>query len=224
MTRLERDAMPEPADDSPPSPLWRWLKIAGASTLVIFMIGVAAGFTAGHLEGEAGFGARFAAILAVIILILLGSLWLLVRVARRPPGEAPLTAKERLNRNILIGCGALGLLMSLLITFSEAGGLIADGDIFADGPLPRGVAILLVLVTGLLVPALSIYWHRSAVDEQEEAAYKTGALWAVYVYMTLTPAWWFAARGGFAPPVDGKIIYFLTVATLGLIWVWKKYR
>jgi hypothetical protein len=81
-----------------------------------------------------------------------------------------------------------------------------------------------VLLIGLLLPAVSIYWHRHATDEVEADAYKTGALYALNVYMIGAPVWWFLWRGGLAPAPDGIAIYFITVATVGVIWLYRKYR
>jgi hypothetical protein len=37
------------------------------------------------------------------------------------------------------------------------------------------------------------------------------------------PVWWLLWRGGLAPAPDGTIIYFGIVATMGVIWIRKKY-
>ena len=201
----------------------RWLKIVGLATAAIFLIGVGVGFLAGHREKGGAMGIVPIAILVTIALALAVSIWLLVRVLRTPTGEEPLTAKERLNRNLLVGSGALGFLLAMLMVLS---GDPADlhARILSDSPLPTGIAIVMVLVTGVVVPLLSIYWHRSAVDEQEADAYRTGTLFAFYVYVVGAPAWWFAWRGGFAPEPNGILIFFAVLATAGVIWFWKKHR
>ncbi len=205
------------------SRFWRWLRIAGIGILMFFLVGVAIGFIAAHLERGGGFGPRAIAILAADALLLAACVWQIVRELKRPTGEEPLTPKERLNRNILIGSGAIGGVTGVLVILASDQDL-TNASLFSDAPLPAGVALLMVAVMGLIVPALSIYWHRSAVDEQEADAYKTGALWALYVYMIGAPVWWFAWRGGFAPEPNGVVIYFATILTVGAIWMWKKYR
>ena len=205
------------------SPVWRWLRIVGLSLAAVFLVGVAGGFAAAHLERGEGLGLVAIAFLAADALLLAGCVWLIVRDVRRPTGEEPLTKKERLNRNLLIGSGALGGVMGVLVMLASNQDL-AKASVFSDAPLPAGVALLMVLVLGLVVPAISIYWHRSAVDEQEADAYKTGALWGMYVFMIGAPLWWFARRGGFAPEPNGIVIYFATITTMGVIWIWKKYR
>ena len=105
--------------------------------------------------------------------------------------------------------------------------LVASGGssplfMFSDQPLPPLTAALVIAVIVLILP-VSLYWQR-VVDEQEADAYKTGALWGIYVYWIGAAVWWFAWRGGFAPEPNGILIYFATIFTVGAIWLWKKYR
>ena len=205
------------------SRFWRWLRVAVLGLALFFLVGVAAGFLAAHSERGGGFGLFPVAFLGGVALLFAGCVWLIARDVRRPTGEEPLTKKERLNRNLLLGSGLLGAVMGALVMLGSNQDL-AQADVFSDAPLPAGVALMMVLVLGLVVPAISIYWHRSAVDEQELDAYKTGAMWGMYLYMIGAPIWWFAWRGGFAPAPDGVAIYVATITTMGAIWVWKKYR
>jgi hypothetical protein len=203
--------------------LWRWLRLLGLGTAMIFLIGVGTGFLMGHVGRHGGFGARPALILGAILLLLGGCIWLLVRELRRPTGEEPLTPKERLNRNILLGCGALGAAMGIGMSFAGDGSLTSGGGVFSNDPLPTWLAIVLVLIIGLVTPVLSIIWHRT-VDEQEVDAYKMGALYAFYVYAIGAPLWWMSWRGGFAPEPNGFVIYFAAIFTALIVWTWKKYR
>lgn len=206
-----------------PSRFWKFLRIVGLSLALVFLMGVAAGFLASHLERHGGIDALAVAFLGALALVTIACGWLMLREIRKPTGEEPLTPKERLNRNILIGCGLLGGIMGVVMAVSGDGGLANGTGVFSNEPLPAGVAIVLVLIVGVLVPAISIYWHR-LVDEQEADAYKTGALFAFYVYALGAPLWWLAWRGGFAPSPNGFVIYFATMLTVGSIWLWKKYR
>jgi hypothetical protein len=214
--------MDEP-DDTGRARLWRWARIVVLSLATLFLVGVLAGFVAGTVERGRDFGMRQVSMIAGLALAAMLCGWLLLRAARRPAGEAPLTRRERLNRNILIGSGALGFAMAM-VTILFGSDPDERASVFSSGPLPMGVALIMVLVIGLLVPAMSIFWHRRVVDEQEADAYKTAALYGLYVYMIGTPVWWFAWRGGFAPAPDGMLIFFVTIATVGVIWTWKKYR
>ena len=218
--------MTDMEDEIVASHFGRWLRTTGLSLAVFALIGVAVGFLIAHNEHGGEFGLYPTAFLVGVALLLAGCIWLLVRNVSKPTGEEPLTAKERLNRNIIMGSGALGGVMGMLVVLAiwASGEEVEPFAAFSNAPLPTGVAVVLVLVIGVIIPVMSFVWHRSAVDEQEEDAYKTGALYGMYVFMIGAPVWWFAWRGGFAPEPNGVIIYFATIVTLGAIWLWKKYR
>lgn len=221
-----RLAMTDTEEGIVASRFWRWLKLTGLGVAAVFLVGVGGGFLAAHMEKGGDLGLFPVAFLAAVALLLAGCIWLIRRNVSKPTGEEPLTAKERLNHNILLISGAIGGVMGVAMVLATwaSGDKIDAFAAFSDSPLPTGVALLFVLVIGLLVPALSVYWHRAAVDEQEADAYKTGALWGLYVFMIGAPVWWFAWRGGFAPEPNGILIYFATITTVGVIWMWKKYR
>ena len=198
----------------------RSARIAGLTAALLFLVAVGIGFTAGAARHD-GFSRTDVIVLGSIMLLLLGAGFLLVRQLKSQTGEDPLTPKERTNRNLLIVSGLLGGATSLALAFAVEGGL--ERGALSNAPLPPGVAILLILVIGVLVPALSLYWHR-VIDEQEADAYKTGAVYAFYVFGIGAPVWWLAWRGGFVPAPNGFVIYFATVFILGVVWLWKKYR
>lgn len=222
MMTMDRRTVLE-ADDEGAARNWRTARIAGWGIGSVALIGVGAGFVVAHLEEGGRIGTTGGLILGGIVLAALICLWQLARAAQRPSGEAPLTPKERLNRNILIASAALGGIMGAAVAIASGEGIGLFSPL-SDAPLPPLVALAMVLVTGVLVPALSFVWHRSAIDEQEVDAYKTGALYGLYVYMIGAPVWWFAWRGGFVPEPNGVIIFFVTVTTVGVVWMWKKYR
>lgn len=221
MTTLEQMVMVDP-DEQAATPLKRWLLQFGLLIGLIFLVAFVIGFMAAHFEKGHGFGLYGASILVIAALAITGCGWLMVRQLRTVTGEEPLTRKERLNRNLLIGSAMLGALVALALIFSQNGGISAAGGVFSDAPLPPAVALGLVLLLGVLVPLISYFWHQ-AVDEQEVHAYKTGALYSFYVYSIGAPIWWLAWRGGFAPEPSGIVIYFATIAVMGVVWTWKKY-
>lgn len=200
----------------------RALKIFGLATAAVFLGGVGAGVTAAALERD-GITPVVGAIIAVVALLVLVCLWLVIRILNAPTGEAPPTAKERLNRNILVACGALGFFIALLMMFTQDGPDLTNG-LLSNEPLQPAIAIALLVLMGVVLPILSFIWHRSAVDEQEIAAYKDGALWGINVFMIGAPIWWIAWRGGFLPAPDGIVLYFATITVMGAVWMWKKYR
>ncbi len=200
----------------------RVLKLSGLAFVLIFLVGVGTGLTHASLE-DGGFTLLSGAILGLVVLVALACVWFLYRLALAPTGEAPPTRKERLNRTILTLCGALGFGIAMLMLAAQDSPDLANGLISND-PLPPGIAIVLLVLIGIILPILSFIWHRSAVDEQEMAAYKDGALWGINVFMMGAPLWWIAWRGGFAPVPDMIVLYFATVFVMAGVWMWKKYR
>ena len=202
--------------------LGRITLIAAASIVAVLGVGVAAGVVAAHVERGGGApSARMIGLLAVAGLLAAGAAflaWRQIGAMAREAGAA--TARERRNRNVLIICGALGGVMGATLSLIGPSPFSA----FTNDPLPAWFALALAAVTLLLIPALSLYWHRRVVDEQEAAAYSKGALIGLYVFWIGAPAWWFLWRGGLVPAPDGVIIYFATVAVAGAIWMWGKYR
>lgn len=200
----------------------RVLKIAALAFGAVFLAGIGAGVAAGSLE-HGGITLVTGAIIGVVALLALACLGLVIRILNAPTGEAPPTARERLNRNILVACGTLGFVTALLMMFTEGGPDMANG-LLTNEPLQPAIAIALLVLMGVVLPILSFIWHRSAVDEQEIAAYKDGALWGINVFMIGAPLWWIAWRGGFLPMPDGIVLYFATITVMGAVWMWKKYR
>jgi hypothetical protein len=212
------------AEDVGGKRLWRLIRIVALSLALVFLLGMAGGFIAANLEEGDGFSLVEGLILAAILLAFAACAWLMLRDLRRPTGEEPLTRKERLNRNILVGCALLGLVVGIAMTIGGGGeSLTRGGGLLSNDPLPGGLVLALVAVLGVLLPILSIFWHRSAIDELEADAYKTGALYAVYVYMIGAPIWWLLWRGGFVPAPNGIVIYFAVILTLGAVWMHKKH-
>ena len=200
----------------------RVLKLGGLVFAFVFLVGIGTGITYASLE-DGGFTLVPSIILGVVVLLALACAWLGLRIMTAPTGEAPPTAKERLNRNLLVACGALGFVMAMLMMFTQDGPDLTNG-LLSNEPLQPGIAIVLLVLMGVLLPILSFVWHRSAVDEQEVAAYKDGALWGLNVFMLGLPVWWIAWRGDFVPAPDMIFVYFATIFVMGAVWMWKKYR
>ena len=222
MMALKDKAMADP-DEAGGSQFWRILRLLGLAFAIALLVAYAAGYSMAIVHNGRGLTLKAAAVLALVALAIAGCGWLVRRDLRQARGEYPLTARERINRNIIIGCGAMGFATALLLVF--AGGDITGGprEIFSNDPLPPLVAAVLVLCIGVLLPAVTVYWHK-IIDEQEADAYKSGAVVALYLYALGSPTWWLAWRGGFAPEPDPFIIYYAVATTVGLIWLWKKYR
>ena len=198
----------------------RMLRIVALATATLFLVAVAVGVMVASARHGHGLTGRLGAIVGALLALGIGCSWLLAREMRRPTGEEPLTPQERLNRNLLIGSGLLGGLTALV---AIVGSGLKPTDLFSDAPLPPMIALAIVLMLGIALPVIGYFWHKT-VDEQEVDAYKTGALYGFYVYGIGGPLWWFAARGGLVPPLNGVILYYATIAVVGAVWMWKKHR
>lgn len=215
---MEQKQMDE-SDHKGPSALWRLVRIAALSVVLCFLIFALVHYVSSELKDANGLDFTNGVAIAFVLLAL-GCAWLLMRQIRTPAGEAPPTSQERLNRNLLIASGAVGIVVAVALSLAQGGA--AESGLLSNEPLPPVPALLLVLVTGLIVPAISLYWQR-IIDEQEAEATKVGALFGIYIYGIGAPVWWIAWRGGFVPPPDGFIIYFVTMTVVSAVWLWKKY-
>ncbi|HEV7232645.1 MAG TPA: hypothetical protein VGN36_00270 [Sphingorhabdus sp.] len=148
----------------------------------------------------------------------------MTETAMKDEHKAPLSKRERLNRNLLIACLVLGAVMGLVMGLVESRDASGDISMFSNSPLPTGIALAFAFVWVVIVPAIAWYWHRYAVDEQERHAYREGAYYAFYAYGVGAPLWWLLWRGGLVPEPDGIVIYYITIGVCGVVWLWKKYR
>ena len=131
--------------------------------------------------------------------------------------------REKVYNRFLVGSflfgGATGLALALTGSFDAP-----ETSLMSNAAMSPVLAIILSIAIGVILPAITLYWHRHAVDEQEEAAYRFGALIAIYAFWFIAPAWWFLWRGGMLPEVNGVTLYFITMFVALAVWFWKKYR
>ncbi len=133
-----------------------------------------------------------------------------------------LSNREKLNRNIMWACCALGGVIALYLISLRPSNLVGLGA-FSDGPVPASAAIFLAAIWGIAMPVIAYFWHKKAIDEQEAAAYRDGAYYAAYAFIIGAPTWWILARGGLAPQIDGVAIFLIfNFIWLG-VWFYKKY-
>jgi hypothetical protein len=138
-----------------------------------------------------------------------------------------MSKKERLNRKILIACAAIGGIAGASGAITGAFGQdipSIENAIFGDGPLPVWVAVVCLFVWGIIMPVLTWLWHRRAIDEQEEAAYRDGAYYAAYALLFAAPIWWILWRSRLLPEPNGIAIYIAFTLIWTAVWFWKKYR
>lgn len=224
MTNLTEVKMMQDEDNAPSNGR-RMLWIIIASLGVVMTSGAIAGFVSEmKAQGDGAMDGTSLIVLGVFVAII-GALafviWSLTQKMRTSGEKIP--RREKLNNKILIGCGLFGGIIGLTLAVSENFGA-DEAILFGNGPLPPVVAIVLAAAIGIFMPVVSYYWHKNVVDELEEAAYRAGALFAMYAFWFVAPVWWLLSRGGFLPAPNGVALYLMTTFVALIVWSWKKYR
>ena len=209
-------------DAGPGAGIRHTLKIAAAGLLVLFTLGATVGaFVA---TADLGITPKRIVLTAGLVLAAIAAGYWLVSLLRRFPSTGPEAPRVATARRMVVISGAVGGLLGVLMAVATIG--VGDAPAFApfsDAPLPPLLAALLIAILVLVVPPVTWIWHRS-IDEHETAAYRLAALIALYAYFWLSVVWWLGARGGFLPPVEGIIVFFVTIAVWGLGWAWARFR
>lgn len=200
-----------------------WIAVAGLGT--VFTAGAIVGVIAAATEDGKALSVTAMAIIAALVAIIGALIYTQWNLARRiRTGGGPMTSREKLNRNIMVGCAVLGALIGALLVAMD--GVMPSGPItiFKDGPLPLAIAVLLAVFWAVIMPVIAWFWHTRAIDEQEAHAYRDGGYYAAYAYLIGAPTWWFLWRGGLLPEPDGVTIFCGFTIIWTAVWFWKKYR
>ena len=199
-----------------------WMSLCGFGMIMI--LAYIAGFLSVHMaEGGSALNMTDYAIVAAFIsatLLLAFTIWRLFRQMKRSDQKVP--QREKVYNRFLIGSfifgGITGLVLAMTGSFDET-----EAGLISNDAMSPMLAIILSIAIGLIVPAITLYWHKHAVDEQEEAAYRFAALIAMYAFWFIAPVWWLLWRGGMLPEVNGITLYFMTTFVALIVWFWKKY-
>lgn len=228
MMSLMEAPMPD-SEDIAPSNGRRimWIILSG---LGIAMVGGAvAGYMAEHnAQGGGPLGTADVAVFTVFAALIAGlgyAIWTNSRKLRA--SNEPLTRREKLNRNILLGCCIGGGVVGALISLNSALTATPDSnaiDLFVSSSISPIVALFLAFIWGIIMPVIAWVWHKRAIDEQEASAYRDGGYYAAYAYLVGAPTWWLLWRGGLVPEPDGVAIFMLFTIIWCAVWYWKKYR
>ena len=200
-----------------------WITVAAIGT--IFTAGAIVGVIAAATEGGQALSLTAMAIVAGLVAIIGALVYAQWNLARRIRiGGGPMTTREKLNRNIMVGCGLLGAAIGATLVATD-GSIPSDPQtIFSDSPLPLALAVLLAVFWGVIMPVIAWFWHTRAIDEQEANAYRDGGYYAAYANLMGAPTWWFLWRGGLLPEPNGTLIFCLFAIIWTAVWFWKKYR
>ncbi|MGB7653881.1 MAG: hypothetical protein WBL74_00225 [Novosphingobium sp.] len=200
------------------------------------VIGLGAIFVAGVFTGllvrmaERGtFDAKGVLIAAGLLALFAVLGWIMVRLykAHGLPRSEPIGPSERKIRSIWmftfsIGAigGALSLLLARPLGFDSASGMI--DALFSNAPMPPLLAALLLALLACTT-AITIAYYR-LIDEHEVAAQQYASNVSFNAYALIMVAWWLAAKGGFAAPLDAGAVFAITMAVWMVVWLWRRYR
>lgn len=206
-------------DDAPGRAIGRVALLILSAFAAILLMGIVAGIVAGHVQhGDGAPSIRLMGIFAGAVIAAGLCLFVAMRLGRTlatPAADA--TPRERRSRFTMVATGAVGALIGLGLMLADP-----STEFLGNGPISPAAALILVVAIGLVLPAMSLYWHLRVADEQEAAAYSRGTLIAMYAYWIGAPVWWLLWRGGFVPAPDGMAIYLATTAVAGAIWLHGK--
>jgi hypothetical protein len=199
-----------------------WMSLCGLG--IIMILGAITVFLSAHMSEGGGpltiSGYAVLAALMSVTLLLAFVIWKLFRQMKRSEQKVP--QREKVYNRFLIGSftfgGVTGLVLALTGGFDET-----EAGLISNDAMSPTLAIILSIAIGVIAPAITLYWHKHAVDEQEEAAYRFGALIAMYAFWFIAPVWWLLWRGGMLPEVNGITLYFMTTFVALIVWFWKKY-
>ena len=200
-----------------------WMILCGIG--IVMLLGAITGFLSEH-DAQGGGALEWAGVAVLVVLVavtvvLAFAIWKMFQQMQQSGERVP--RRERLNNRIILGCGLLGGAIGLALAATDNLGA-DEASLFASGPIPPILAIVLSAAIGLVMPVVTFYWHRHVVDEQEEAAYRAGALIAIYAFWFIAPVWWLLWRGGMLPTPNGVALYLMTTFVALIVWFWKKYR
>jgi hypothetical protein len=189
--------------------------------LLLLCVGALAGVAAAMADGDYKQSSALI-ILASAIVVGAAAVWGIVRLKPWAGNGDPMSPKTRKANNLLFLSGALGGVLGAALAVSTLS-LDDPFAMFSDSPIPPAVVIPALVVWLLIVPVISYQWHRN-IDEHETEAYKFGGIAAIYLYLFLTPAWWFAWRGGLVPAPATMVIYMLVIGVFTIGWFWRRSR
>ena len=200
-----------------------WIILSGFG--IVMLLGAVGGFLSAHMsDGGGPLNTAGYAVLAVLISVALAlafAIWRLFRQMKQSGKKVP--RREKVYNRFMVGSFIFGGVTGLVLALTGSVDATVTSLISNNAMSPM-LAIIMSVEIGVILPAMTFYMHKHAVDEQEEAAYRFAALIAIYAFWFIAPVWWFLWRGGMLPEVNGIALYFMTIFVALIVWFWKKYR
>jgi hypothetical protein len=166
-------------------------------------------------------GRRVMVVLPVSLLIGGVALWGLMRLKPWRGKGTPISPTTRKTNTLAQLSGLVAVLGGVAVIF---GAFSRDDPLgfFSNSAISPGIAIF-AITSWLLSMAIGCWWYFSA-DEHERKASDVGSLVALGLFMTVTPAWWVAARAGLLPQPDAMVLWCVAMGVTTIGWFWHRYR
>jgi hypothetical protein len=145
--------------------------------------------------------------------------WGLAKLKPWQRSGEPLSPATRRTNRLFTWSGVLSVPAAVLLIYGSRG---HPSGVFSNSPVAPGIAIA-AIAFWLVAMALAWWWYAST-DEHDRQAYDFGNLVGGGVFITVTPAWWVAARAGLLPQPDAMVLWFVTIIVLQFGWFWRRYR
>lgn len=154
-----------------------------------------------------------------VCLIIGGSaLWGLMRL--KPWGD-PMSPRTR-KTYTRIALAVLVLIPATMVLFISTFSRENMYGIFSDSALSPGISIYAIV--SWLVAVTIIGWAVLCTDEHERRANELSFITGGAIFITVTPAWWLAARADLLPQPNAMVLWFATVPTMAIVALWYQFR
>ena len=176
------------------------------------------------LLDETGWGPeKWAVTILLAVLLLSGGsvVWGLRLLKLRADTSEPISPRTRKTNTLF----ALSGLVAVPGTLALAFGTFSEQDpfpLFSNSPVAPVIAV--AAIAGWLLSMLIGWWWHFSADEHERQANAFGAIFGAGLFVTVTPAWWVAARGGLVTAPDPMILWLAVMVVWMTGWFWRRYR
>lgn len=166
-------------------------------------------------------GRRVMIVLPVSLLIGGAAVWGLTRLKPWRGKGAPISPTTRKTNTLMLLSGLVAVPGGLALFW---GAFSRDNPFgfFSNSAISPGIAIF-AIASWLLGLAIG-WWCYYGADEHERRAHDSGLLAGGGMFMTVTPAWWVAARAGLLPQPNAMVLWCITAGVMTIGWFWYRYR
>jgi hypothetical protein len=166
-------------------------------------------------------GRRVMIVLPVSLLMGGAALWGLMRLKPwRGKGE-PLSPTTRKTNALILLSGVVSVPGGLAL-FYDAFSRDNPWAFYSNSAISAGIAVF-AIASWLLSMAISWSYYFGA-DEHARRANDFGLVAGGGLFLTVTPAWWVAARAGLLPQLDAMVLWCVAAGVGTIGWFWYRYR